>query len=378
MDVGLDITILATKTDMNFRFQEHTLCRRALYFVDNKVFFRCRTTEHSESCVDPPGNMRSEADASFTLREAIRMDDPLEDYVRFLSYYTKRALSNQEDALRALAGITRRVSEKLGYQFIQGLPTGAWDAFITFKANDTVLRRRRGFPSYSWSGWQGEISIDLANRMNEWLTSRTWIVWYERSHLGVANPLWDPTANEMFPVDDESYVGYRQRRLFQEPMGSLSAGNIPRVLMSSSISTTCTIPTDNISFRFPPFKYPILQFWTLAVYCKTEELDVFTGKCNLVGQNGANYGSMVLDGFQETTFFDSGGPFELILLSEWGENALTWDASWDASERWQLYSVMLLEWSEGIAERRGIGQIWQSGLVKSFPPGPVWKEILLG
>jgi hypothetical protein len=36
-----------------------------------------------------------------------------------------------------------------------GLPTGALDAFITFRSYDTLLYRRTGFPSYSWVDWKG-------------------------------------------------------------------------------------------------------------------------------------------------------------------------------------------------------------------------------
>lgn len=45
--------------------------------------------------------------------------------------------------------------------------------------------------------------------------------------------------------------------------------------------------------------------------------------------------------------------------------------------RWDYYWVMLIEWDNGIAERRGIGQIYKTAAEKSFPPGPVWKQIVL-
>jgi hypothetical protein len=41
------------------------------------------------------------------------------------------------------------------------------------------------------------------------------------------------------------------------------------------------------------------------------------------------------------------------------------------------YNVILLEWNEGIAERRGFGIIDKEAVERSFAPGPLWKEIFL-
>jgi hypothetical protein len=75
-------------------------------------------------------------------------------------------------------------------------------------------------------------------------------------------------------------------------------------------------------------------------------------------------GPISLDGFEESVFFDSNELYEFILLS--------------SGERYAEYQVKLIEWIDGIAERRGIGSIPDSIVENSSPPGPVWKEILLG
>lgn len=46
-------------------------------------------------------------------------------------------------------------------------------------------------------------------------------------------------------------------------------------------------------------------------------------------------------------------------------------------DRCDYYWVMLIEWNNGIAERRGIGPVYKNAPEKSFPPGPVWKQIVL-
>jgi hypothetical protein len=44
---------------------------------------------------------------------------------------------------------------------------------------------------------------------------------------------------------------------------------------------------------------------------------------------------------------------------------------------WRYYNILLLEWRDGIAERRGIGHIFQAAVTNSLGRGPVWKEIFL-
>jgi hypothetical protein len=333
-------------------FQEHVLCRRALYFVDNKVFFRCSKAEYSESCLDQSRPLRPLTSDSSLLLQAVYKESPPEDYSIFLLYYSMRALTNQGDALRAMAGIIRRLSEKVKYRFFEGLPTAVLDAFLIFKAHGTNLQRRSGFPSYSWTGWRGRINIDTPTAMNEWLASRTWIIWYKRSPSGITNLVWDPSANESFPIHDKTYHGYRERRHF-EPLVPLS------------FATLRTAPTQDLSSSIPASPYPLLQFWTLTVFYRIAEINVFTATCRLVGEDGINCGNMSLDGSEETTLFDSVEPLETILLSE-------------SEGRREYYNVMLLEWNGGVAERTGIGTILQSAINNSFSPGPLWKEILLG
>lgn len=280
---------------------------------------------------------------------AVSMLDPLPDFAVMLLYYTKRALTNQVDVLRAMEGTIRRFSAKAKCRFLEGLPTAALDAFIAFQSTDAILHRRAGFPSYSWVGWRGQIDINHPWIENNWLWTKTWIVWYKRSPSGVTNLVWDPAANESFPTTNPEYIGYRERRPFQ---------STPAL----RIATSRTTPTEVLAFDPPQLTYPLLQFWTLAVFYEIANINVFTPSAKLITKDGAVCGTIRLDGFEETKFFDSGGIFELILLSKYDRNH---------------YNAMLLEWDSRVAERRGMGTIEQSAIGKSFPPGPVWKEILL-
>lgn len=43
-----------------------------------------------------------------------------------------------------------------------------------------------------------------------------------------------------------------------------------------------------------------------------------------------------------------------------------------------LIWIMHVEWKDGIAQRRGIGQMRVSGIAKTVAPGPTCRLILLG
>ncbi|KAJ3465043.1 hypothetical protein MRS44_005701 [Fusarium solani] len=320
-------------------FQEHVLSRRGLYSVDNKVFFRCRTSEFLESCIDCDNATPRFKGIVLSLSAAAYMDDPLQNYSQLLTHYTRRALTDPGDVLRAMAGIIRRISEKVEYRFVQGLPSGAFDSFIIFESWACILRRRKGFPSYSWCGWQGGIWLDILHDNSEWL-SKTWIIWYKRSQSGITNLVSDPAANDSFPFHDTPYLGYRRRHMFKPPA-------------PLGFATTRTAPTETIHLPGPVPPYPVLQFWALAVYMKLSHVDVFDGRCELVGKSGAKCGETLLDGFEDTDFFSSKEPLEFILLSYGDEQHDTGDD----------YHVMLLEHNQGLAERRGMGQDRESRLM---------------
>ncbi|KAK4186058.1 hypothetical protein QBC35DRAFT_388147 [Podospora australis] len=278
-------------------------------------------------------------------------------------------VTQESDAPRALGGIIRRHSLRLdGYQMLEGVPTDAFDPFILFRGRN--LGRRRGFPSRSWAGWRGKVYFHAVGSiphdgLNSWLASHTWIIWYKRNQVsGVLDLVWDSTANQSFPVHDPKYVAYRQRTPFRCPVEELDTSNAVPSKLDLLIST--------ILASSQPRTCPLLEFWTLSVYLKLHSIDTIQGSGKLMGADGGKYGYMLLDGFEETTFFESEDPYELLELNfreEFGPEFLGGHP---------CYSVMLIEWHQGVAERRGIGHVVKTEVQSSFAPGPTWKGIILG
>jgi len=353
------------------RFQEQLLARRAVYFVAGRIFYRCREDTYAEQCADHSprgGNPGYEYDDlwSSLLPMVAALDDPLHDFGGMLTYYTARTLTFQSDTLRALAGIIRRVSEKAKCRFLQGIPTVAFDAFLIFESNELgALRRRQGFPSYSWAGWKGRILMaqlgDMFHDLNRWLEEFTWIIWYKRSPSGVLNLIWDPSANESFPFGDLSYPGYRRRWPFRAPPGV-------------NINSTRTYPTEDFdSEPMPKREYPLLQFWTVAACFRIQLEDEIRGRARIMTAQGTPAGHVRLDGMEETSIFTTQDSFEFILLSRVMERHHQ-----ELEESEDRYYVMLLEWMGPVAERRGFGLLDMSATTACLPPGPQWKEIVLG
>ena len=355
-----------------------------MYFVGGRVFFRCREDTYAEHCVDhshhlrtpPPGEgdpwQHGDRSSSSLLPKAIALKRPLFDFGRLLKGYTLRALTLDSDILPALAGITRRVSQKARCQFFEGMPAVAFDAFIIFQPKDenTVLRRRRGLPSYSWAGWKGGVVIgtkEVFDYMNRWLECCTWIIWYKRDSSGL-NLVWDPSENKDFPMEDMSYPGYRLRRSFRSPPGV-------------SLDSRQTCPTQDVAVELlKKTGYPLLQFWTVSVHFQMEIVDEMRGVADIVTPKEMEdkFGRIYLDGIGDSSIFTTKDSFEFILLSLRPSN---WDLQLSAPDRLSsllYYHVMLIEWNGPVAERRGFGRLIKTALAHSLPPGPQWKEIILG
>jgi hypothetical protein len=140
--------------------------------------------------------------------------------------------------------------------------------------------------------------------------------------------------------------------------------------------------------------YPLLQFWSLAVYFNLEPDVTRTNGPqfpSVLNRSDEFCGFICLDGVLLTELAGAikvpDKAFEMIVLAECNASMvgcsipngdLTVPAYLGYANGWKLYYVMLIEWNGGIAERRGFGQIYKSAVDMSLPPGPQWKEILLG
>ncbi|KAK0670033.1 heterokaryon incompatibility protein-domain-containing protein [Cercophora samala] len=364
--------------------QERILSRRILYFFEDQVVFRYNKVECHEKLNDTviqPDN------SLYRAMEQLEKSafDALQVYSNLIWNYSRRSLGNDSDVLRAIGGIMRRVSLKLRYPLVQGLPVAYLDAFLLFKG--TSLVRRPGFPSYSWAGWRGEVLTVFMSKFKSlfeievWLSSRsTWIVWYITDTNGRTAPISDQVS----PVDRQALqrnVDEKRSWLYPE---------VPPVLFEGVLSGLPSL--ERMPSSMPnPKPYPLLRFWTLVVSLKILITDVFTYEARLLGKNDEDCGWVSLDGFENSesdAVLGDGNSIEVVILSEGCPQSAFFNDGKRVGNLLRLterehtyglyYNVILVEWDGGIAERRGFGWIRKDALPLSCHPGPVWKEITMG
>jgi hypothetical protein len=143
-------------------FQEEICSSRRLVFTDSMVTFNCMAATWREDF--PERLMMNNRErysylyTSFISGQSIREDEK-EDIMKWYSVimqnYLSRDLTDPGDILKAFAGVTSLVADVLGDSMC-GLPGNYLHEALCWKTDENAgvpIRRRDGFPSWSWAGW---------------------------------------------------------------------------------------------------------------------------------------------------------------------------------------------------------------------------------
>jgi len=153
-------------------YQEAVLSRRRVVFLSNEILFQCRCTSFIESINSINSPFINTPTQSCYLGElqlfvnVVPRSPPLLAFLSHFSAYSPRKMSFTEDILKGIHGIVQALRDfypssvlvsgipivpgtnlkaTRAEQFVAGL---AWISINSFP-------RRRGFPSWSWVGWEG-------------------------------------------------------------------------------------------------------------------------------------------------------------------------------------------------------------------------------
>ncbi|KAK4112665.1 HET-domain-containing protein [Canariomyces notabilis] len=148
-------------------FQERILSPRNVVFFRGRLLWECRKSRWSEDvAAEPDGVMTT------TSKSAIggghynfthsRWPD-LRQYEHLVSSYSRRLLTYPSDGLRAFSAILARLSRTFKGGFFHGLPELYFDYGLLWYPSTPVIRRTdptraTSFPSWSWVGWQGNVT----------------------------------------------------------------------------------------------------------------------------------------------------------------------------------------------------------------------------
>lgn len=409
--------------------QEEFFARRKLIFVGGQVFFECREARWQEDVVLENPRLRTKD------RGWGRLLPPAEGLSVFLTYsqivhnYTSRRLTWELDILDAFAGISNYWAEKFGATMKYGLPNAAFDWALLWEPQEPLSNRELGastFPSWSWAGWKGCVSIhpptndsSLSPRgMQQWLTHHTWIVWYQWS-ASLNTLLWDVIRERKNkPWRERAHIGYRCTNSV-DPFGRSSHRFVIDGKSQEEMSWSLRGPDalDDPAFESSQMAVSgqLLLFWTVSArFCvgqlsKQEQSRHKIGAFAVLDRRGVASGYVIPDrGILAVlpAVLENNNKVELILLSDSSSTSMT-DKQYDKAvenaealeepptasktmviidsgpqiddaETWNLYHVMLIEWRDQVAVRKGIGKIYKRAIQYALDPGPVWKSILLG
>ena len=168
-------------------YQEAMLSRRLIHFTNDQVYFECRGM-HCREVIPPPldlfhtrNKQRFRAGFHPGLFVTSGREMSLATAWRRIEAYTKRTMSYDEDAISGILGVlaTLRLDHSI-YNF-WGLPFSDNPEMRTLRqrprypsllcafglaqallwSHDVPARRRSGFPSWSWAGWDGAMHISV-------------------------------------------------------------------------------------------------------------------------------------------------------------------------------------------------------------------------
>lgn len=213
----------------------------------------------------------------------------------------------------------------------------------------------------------------------------TYIVWYKRSpETGKLELVWDPDSQKQFGELEGQHVGYRRgANLSNSDLYGRDTRDGVMINTDQDLKTKPNEDLENdkrsqvIREELAKRKYHFLHFFAYVVLISRFDNPTPTNVSYILGTNGEMCGGVRLDDLESMK--DVQGPHALVLLSKLSRyDKYLNDAT--VHER-PFFWVMVIEWvgeaKEVLAERRGIGYLFEDCMEHVLPPGKVWKEVVL-
>ena len=412
------------------RLQEQHLSRRTLCFVNGQVYFRCRERtwrEDSASDFVPTSRTSVERTGGGMLEIIDDKYQPILPYhflIFALGEFSRRSLTVENDALNAISGILRRVSDATKTEMVEGLPIMLLPIFLIFRRDYHAqtsrgygnVHRRTQFPSWSWAGWhapllwehQGQVSIARnADDLVEWLQRGNWITWSVSKAGSAPKGIHNPATIKQ---DFTAAIATRSTELniVSESSPSVPVQNLFWAVTSPLPSLPCAMSSKQVTEKKPlptDIPYSVLVFQTPSIWLRLGPVFGYfsSSRCELFDNTDTSCGDIYPDLPFEMRrqpindedaamsipdeFFCPPPIREFIILSERNQNPKLpmyrpdHHGGHDITNvvKQDGYWIMMVEYLEekGVYERRGIGNMLKTSLDKSFAPGPIWKEMSL-
>ncbi|KAJ5801104.1 HET-domain-containing protein [Penicillium psychrosexuale] len=164
-------------------FQEKLMSKRLLVFAGDEVVWYCRgmicredmriedsgyITEPLESLSLKPQYFGVDVDKNWIDgslevdrhgRTRVVRSGTFAAYAKAIESYISRHSTFKSDVLRALDGLLHVFQLSFKSEFTAGLPNCILDVALMWRPTQR-LKRRDGFPSWSWAGWEGQVTYN--------------------------------------------------------------------------------------------------------------------------------------------------------------------------------------------------------------------------
>ncbi|KAJ5654435.1 heterokaryon incompatibility protein-domain-containing protein [Penicillium lividum] len=166
--------------------QEDFLSPRSIYFTSGQVVFKCNgggveedqdiasvDKKYSERPLHPAASVSLEGIFAITAKpstnEATSTFRNLLVFFSVLNNYTYLQMTNENDSLNAFRGlITAFRKEFFPQGFLHGLPLKSHITSLAWiHESDVVPKRRANFPTWSWTGWEGGVTLPRKLRLSD-------------------------------------------------------------------------------------------------------------------------------------------------------------------------------------------------------------------
>ncbi|KAF2648839.1 HET-domain-containing protein [Lophiostoma macrostomum CBS 122681] len=370
-------------------YQEFELSPRKLIFDGHTAIFVCSRGKASEDISDL-------TQAEENRLPIITRFPSIYTYSHQVENYFTRQLSYPTDALRAFSAVIELMRRALPGGILFGIPEAFFDGCMFWRCSNLSrppLRRvdrdgkiLKGFPSWSWVGWTGGSGVDT----QDWRAAHHYYTGYELPehirqmdeyrHLLVIRSTVEWYKRAMDHTSSRERV---QNLYYTTQLRANTAVPVPPFPGYTFIG-----PPETPLPRDPTVWSPILEFCTERVYRHLADHKSYSPGdpfkiCDSVGRTVENLHPDCDDIRRLPAIEPRLGQmsYELIGISKgevnrghpkwYMQHATTYytylDEIYQANaEQWYKYqNVLWIEWEEGIAYRRGIGEIAQKHWDKS-------------
>nr|KAK5434533.1 hypothetical protein LTR18_010408 [Exophiala xenobiotica] len=350
-------------------FQERMLSRRCLLFVNGRIYYQCRRTTFCEDMEMPKNNGWSLDSIDMPTR-IFRMK-PFVQFTSAVELYTRRELTNPVDILNAFEGVQLVLEKRIGANIYYGSLETMMNSSLMWESNKRLLRRP-GFPSWSWSGWIGEIQWKYTE------PAHSWIEWHADQADGIHSFPQQGWELIQPPIERPGTAGPMSRHNMSKAFPLLHFRTItahfrltsPALIHKSVISPLrkrLTGPSALSTVRPAPADPGLIRVGIADkhdLWCGTIDLDMIW-----MSRAGRPFEFLIMS--QVSQFTDDELSFWEGTLPDDVEDIL-------AGRKYGVYIVLLVSKRAGIYYREGLGRIMIEGLDRALDPGPEWKDIVLG